>query len=457
MPTPTASLLQWYEHLEAFPDLFLGDGTESAHNAHEQGLLGRLLGEIGRLLPSAHSAVYMVQPDTLDLHIQAVNDPARQADLQRIGTEQIRHGLFAWTFKSGRSTIAESNGLARPHSVAIVPLMTPRSIIGACLILQDDGHGAISIEQLKILSVLGSQFAAQAENQRLLRRLEDQNRTLETQVMKRTVELDAALRSLEKVNAAVLEAATLKSRFLSNTSHELRTPLNSILGFLHLLKDGLYADAREHDEFIASALDSGRHLLALIDDLLDLAKIESGRMTVKTEPVQLARLFDDTRALMQVQARQKRLHLTFELKDAGALAVKADPRRLKQVLVNLIGNAIKFTAEGGVRVCAEPGHDDAGLVQLTVADTGIGIPEKTLARLGTPFVQGETEKTGRVGGTGLGLAISRAFVEMMDGTMTVTSAGKGHGTTVSVRLQRSPGDVSHFCEPLDAAAARRRA
>jgi signal transduction histidine kinase len=399
----------------------------------------------------------MVQPDTLDLQVQAVSDPARQDELHRIGAEQIRHGLFAWTFKSGRATIVDDTGLARPHAVAIVPLATPRSIIGACLILQDGGCGEFSIEQLAILSVLGGQFAAQTENHRLFRKLEEQNRTLETQVRKRTAELEATLRSLEKMNAAVLEAATLKNRFLANTSHELRTPLNSILGFLHLLKDGLYASPEEHAEFIASALHSGRHLLALINDLLDLAKIESGKMTVATERVSVARLFDDTRALMQVQARQTRLALAFECEDSDDLAVQADPQRLKQVLVNLIGNAIKFTTEGGVRVCAEPGRDDAGIVQFTVADTGIGIPEKTLVCLGAPFVQGDATQTGRFGGTGLGLAISRAFVEMMDGAIAVTSAGEGRGTTVSVWLPRSPRDVSRSCEPLEAAAARRRA
>ena len=437
-PTPTTPAPQWwYEHLEAFPDTFLLDGTNADDDRREQGLLDWLLGEIDRLLPSVHAAVYMVQPESLDLHFQTVNDPGWGDELRRVGAEQIRTGLFAWTFKSGCPAIVESNGATRPHHIVIVPLMTPRSIIGACLILRDGSLGDFSLEQLKILSVLGTQFAAQTENQRLFRKLEDQNRTLETQVRQRTGKLETTLRSLEQMNLAVLEASRVKSRFLANTSHELRTPLNSILGFLHLLNDGLYAGEAEHAEFIKYALDSGRHLLALINDLLDLAKIESGNMAVKIEDVPFTRILHDVRAVMEVQAQQKHLPLTFDLRVPPALTVKADSRRLTQVLINLVGNAIKFTAEGSVRVGAEIDPLDSGMAQITISDTGIGIAGKTLERLGQPFVQGEVEQTERFGGTGLGLAISRAFVELMGGTLTLASAGEGRGTTVSVRLQQT--------------------
>jgi|GEM_PF-6176277 len=450
MPTRQApSFRWWYEHLEAFPETFRLDGAAVGDDQREQGLLKWLLGELTHLLPSSHAAIYLVHADSLALHIHAVTDPAWREALHDAGAEQIRNGLLAWTFKSGHPAIVESHVTEKGpcHSV-IVPLMTPRSIIGACLILQaSDSHrdqgGAdgvrgsldeISVEQLKILSVLGQQFAAQTENHRLFGALETHNRTLEAQVTQRTSELEAMLHSLEHMNQALIEASRLKSQFLANTSHELRTPLNSILGFLHLLNDGLYANDEERTEFIQYALDSSRHLLLLINDLLDLAKVESLRMIVKNSPVPLVGLFDEVRAVMEVQARRKGLSLTFD--NAVALTVHADPLRLKQALVNLIGNAIKFTAEGGVRVCAARDTGDSDSVQITVTDTGIGIAAHTLERLGEPFARGDETKTGCSNGAGLGLALSRSFIELMGGTLTLSSAGERAGTTALVRLRQ---------------------
>ena len=315
----------------------------------------------------------------------------------------------------------------------MMPLLTARSIIGVCLLLRDRLHGEISLEQLKILSILGSQFAFLIENQRLFRKLETQNQDLEFQVQQRTQDLEASLRSLEQMNQGILEMTRLKSNFLTNTSHELRTPLNSIIGFLHLIKDGLYNNTAEHDEFVQHALDSAQHLLTLINDLLDIAKIEAGTMSVDNETVQLAGVFEEARVLMNVQALQKSLQLTFHAPEGANLELRGDPRRLKQVLVNLIGNAIKFTPTGSVRVsaCATP---DSEWCQITIVDTGIGVSEKMLECLGKAFVQGEGDSKRRSGGTGLGLAISRALIELMGGSFTMSSEGDGRGTTVTLRL-----------------------
>ena len=430
-PYPT-SIQWWFEHPDVFPDSLRREGTEPDDTPRELGLQKWVLGEIERLLGMVHVALYLVKPDTLDFHVQTVNDPARRSELEQVGAEQIHHCMFAWALKSGRPAVVESPAASRHSNVIILPLLTASAIIGVCLILRDKAHGDFSLEQLKILSVLGSQFAFLMENQRLFHKLETQNQDLECQVRQRTSELEESLSSLEQLNQEILQATKLKTKFLATTSHELRTPLNSIIGFLHLLKDGLYDNEQEHDQYVRHALESAQHLLTLINDLLDVAKIEAGKMTVDSEQVPLVDLFEEVRVLMEVQAQQKGLSLAFEVPHPG-LAVRADSRRLKQVLVNLVGNAIKFTLQGSVRVRAEQ-DAEANCCVLSIVDTGIGIATGMLAGLGKAFAQGDSDSGRRFGGSGLGLAISRGLIELMGGTLSITSPGEGLGTAVTVRL-----------------------
>jgi signal transduction histidine kinase len=427
-----ASVQSWFERLDAFPDCFSDTGTGPGDASREHGLHKSLLAEIDHLLPMVHSALYLIQQDTLEMQMRAVNNQEWDMELKEVGAEQIRDGLIAWTLKSGRPAVVDASTV-NPHlQVTIVPLLTTRSIIGVCLILRDRLHGEMSLEQVKILSILGSQFAFLIENQRLFRKLETHNQDLEFQVQQRTQDLEASLRSLEQMNQGILEMTRLKSNFLTNTSHELRTPLNSIIGFLHLIKDGLYNSADEHNEFAQHALDSAQHLLTLINDLLDIAKIEAGKMSVDNETVKLEGVFEEARVLMDVQALQKGLALTFEAPEGANLELRGDPRRLKQVLVNLIGNAVKFTPSGSVRVRACATTDS--WCQITIVDTGIGVSPAMLERLGKPFIQADGESTRRNGGTGLGLAISRALIELMGGSFLVSSKGEGCGTMVTLRL-----------------------
>jgi signal transduction histidine kinase len=427
-----ASVQWWFERLDAFPDCFSDNGTGLGDASREHGLHKSLLAEIDHLLPMVHSALYLIQQDTLEMQMIVVNNQEWEMELKEIGAEQIRDGLIAWTLKSGRPAVVDASTV-NPHlQVTIVPLLTTRSIIGVCLILRDRLHGEMSLEQVKILSILGSQYAFLIENQRLFRKLETHNQDLEFQVQQRTQDLEASLRSLEQMNQGILEMTRLKSNFLTNTSHELRTPLNSIIGFLHLIKDGLYNSPDEHNEFAQHALDSAQHLLTLINDLLDIAKIEAGKMSVDNETVKLEGVFEEARVLMDVQALQKGLALTFEAPEGPKLELRGDPRRLKQVLVNLIGNAVKFTPSGSVCVRACATTDS--WCQITIVDTGIGISPTMLERLGKAFIQGDGESTRRNGGTGLGLAISRALIELMGGSFLVSSEGEGCGTMVTVRL-----------------------
>jgi signal transduction histidine kinase/ActR/RegA family two-component response regulator len=265
---------------------------------------------------------------------------------------------------------------------------------------------------------------------------------------------EASLRELRLLNAR-LEAANLelaelgrvKDEFLAHTSHELRTPLNSILGFSKLILDGLCQSRAEERELLRAVFESAQHLLGIVNDILDIAKIEAGKLTLNLERVELRPLFDQVLAVTLVQAQEKRLKLVDETARTELPAVRADENRLRQILINLLGNAVKFTEQGWVTLRADT-ERVTGHVLLEVQDTGIGIPPGAQAELFEKFKQVDTSFTRRHGGSGLGLAISRRLVEMMGGRIELESPGPGLGTTVrfTVPLDQPVADQPHRAE-----------
>ncbi len=231
---------------------------------------------------------------------------------------------------------------------------------------------------------------------------------------------------LEKVNKR-------KDEFLATTSHELRTPLNGIVGFLTLVEQGLARDRDEERKFIAQALASSKHLLNLINDLLDISKIESGKMTLQTEPVYVEAMWDEIRSILEVQAHNKNIYLQYSGPSGNDAAVMADAARLKQVLINLLANAVKFTNEGGVSLTIEE-HHDKGYVEFAIVDTGIGIAKNMQHKLFKMFSQIDASYTRHAGGTGLGLSIAKNLVEKMGGVIALESEGIQKGTRVMFRL-----------------------
>ncbi|MGH7741489.1 MAG: hybrid sensor histidine kinase/response regulator, partial [Candidatus Eiseniibacteriota bacterium] len=245
--------------------------------------------------------------------------------------------------------------------------------------------------------------------------------------------LEMSNRRLEEVNAQLEEASRLKSEFLANTSHELRTPLNGMIGFLQLVLDGMCDSRDEERDFLKQALQCSRHLLGLINDVLDIAKIEAGKLTLEITPIDVHSLFDEVYTVTHVQAAQKGLDLTFELPEDTAIRARGDFGKVKQILINLVGNSLKFTASGNIRIRAVA-HRDLGHVMFEVTDTGIGIPADRQKLVFEKFTQGDGGTTRRYGGTGLGLAISRSLVELMGGIIGVHSEGEGHGTRMYFSL-----------------------
>jgi len=254
---------------------------------------------------------------------------------------------------------------------------------------------------------------------------------------------------LEEARQQAEEISQLKSQFLANTSHELRTPLNGIIGFLKLIVDDMAEDEEEKQEFIKEAYRSAVHLLNLINDVLDIAKIEAGKMELDLVPVKLDELLTGIENHARAHGQEKNLSFqVYKPRTEDEIILYGNYQRLLQVLLNLVGNAIKFTHEGGITITAElmeyqgffQNQEFPGMVSIAVADTGIGVSLDQQDKLFQSFSQVDGERTRRYGGTGLGLAISQRLIEAMGGEVNFYSMGEGLGSTVTftVLLYQKP-------------------
>lgn len=258
-------------------------------------------------------------------------------------------------------------------------------------------------------------------------------------------------RELKAAKDAAEESNRLKSAFLANMSHEIRTPLGAILGFTQLLKDPNVTRA-EMDEYLAIIDRSGNALTRIIDDILDLSKVEAGRLKIETLPVDVPHLIQEVFTLFKKQSSDRNIELRYSQAGDDPFIVKTDPARLRQVLINLIGNALKFTSAGSV--LAEifvVQKADRKRLQIAVTDTGLGIPKDQQAALFKSFSQVDSSHTRQFGGTGLGLVLSRRLAEAMGGDVFLKASEPGHGSTFVVELPLNlahqtvgePGPSSH--------------
>ena len=295
------------------------------------------------------------------------------------------------------------------RSLLAVPLVRDDQILGG-IAVNRKAPGGFAPEVVALLQTFAAQSALAIQNARLFRELEHKSRELET-------------------------ASRHKSEFLANMSHELRTPLNAIIGFSEVLHERLFGDVNDKQaEYLADILASGRHLLALINDILDLSKVEAGRMELDRADFDLPAAIGNALSLVRERAQRRGIALASTL-DPAIGTIHADERKVKQVLLNLLSNALKFTPEGGA-IGVRAGVEGA-FVEVAVSDTGVGISPEDQAAVFEEFRQvGAASK--KVEGTGLGLAISRKFVELHGGTIRVESE-LGRGATFAFTLPRKLG------------------
>jgi signal transduction histidine kinase len=305
------------------------------------------------------------------------------------------------------------------RSVLVVPLVGADRIFGA-LLLQRRRPGEFPEAAVRLMQTLAAQSVLAIQNARLFREIADKSEELRL-------------------------ASQHKSQFLANMSHELRTPMNAILGYTELMVDGIYGNLPEKAAGVLERVqNNGKHLLALINDVLDLSKIEAGQLTLTLEDYALPDVVQSVVSATEALASTKGLKMSADIAP-GLPMGRGDARRLSQVLLNLVGNAVKFTDEGEVAIgaSAENGH-----FVLSVRDTGPGIAPEDQRKIFDEFQQVDSSNTRKKGGTGLGLAISKRMVEMHGGTISVDSE-LGHGATFRVTV---PVRVEEVAEELMGAA-----
>jgi signal transduction histidine kinase/CheY-like chemotaxis protein/HAMP domain-containing protein len=314
-------------------------------------------------------------------------------------------------------------------SFAGYPLLVGDELLGVLALFC---RRRISDEEFTILASFVNRTAMAIQNARLHERLRELNLNLEMKVEERTQELELA-------NAKLRKADRLKSEFLANMSHELRTPLNAVIGFAEVLRDGICGDLNRDQ--MASVIDiheSGRHLLQMINDILDLSKVEAGKMELQPEEFSVTESLDDIQSIVRDMANKKRLRLQIAVPD-DLPDIYADQVKFKQIMYNLLSNAVKFTPEGGRITIDANLNDDRFLISVT--DTGIGIDPEDHEAIFDEFKQLDSSRSRQYEGTGLGLALTKRLVELHGGKIWVESEGLGMGSKFSFTLPAVKPDV----------------
>ena len=421
-------------------------------------MLGQIVGLTARISSCDACLIYLLEPETGELVLRASQLPHRRT----FGTVRMKmgEGVTGWVAEN-RTPVALSSGAARDPRFKAVPILiedTYEAFLSVPLLHKGETVGVVNVhhldrhvhpsEETSAISLIGELMSSaiakrllEEEHVRLAehdRQLQQDRDHLEEAVAKRTAELQSANEALRAAKDRAEDMARLKSAFLANMSHEIRTPMNAMLGMTGLVLETELTN--EQREFLQIAKDSADALLTLINDILDFSNLDAGKVTLERSEFDLHKAVREAVAALAPAARQRGLELTHCLGSGVPQTVVGDSGSLGRVLMTLIGNAIKFTAEGKVAIAldVECATEGSVMLHITVTDTGIGIPASRQASIFDPFVQADGSSTRRYGGTGLGLAICAEFVGLMGGSIWVESEpGKGSAFHFTARYPRS--------------------
>ncbi|MFN2464256.1 MAG: ATP-binding protein [Candidatus Dormibacteria bacterium] len=408
----------------------LGGMLTSSLNLKEN--IDFMLQATSRMVSFDAATVFLLTDDGAEL--QAIATYPFSDQVQRIARFKVGEGIVGWTVQSNEMVNIHDalqdprfkivDPARAPRSMLLIPLSSPQRVIGAMTMARRQVQPFTDVEAA-LVRVIINQSAISIENARQYQEMQTQFSRIE--------ELNA---NLEDANVQIKEVSRLKSEFLANMSHELRTPLNSILGFSEILKDNLAGALTDEQrvESLEAIHASGEHLLQLINDVLDMSKIEAGRMDLILEEFVVDSAFREVVTVVKSLAGRKGIELSIVVEPED-LVIYADKGKVKQVLYNLLSNAIKFTPEAGSIFVEAKLRKQAQDILVTVTDTGVGIPPEHIDKIWGEFymIQGEhqTQK-----GTGLGLALVKRLVELHGGQITASSRdGKGSTFTFTVPLQ----------------------
>lgn len=357
-----------------------------------------------------------------------------------IDPEDIVRGLECGADNFIRKPYADDYLLARIEQVLMNRRLRQDREAGEGIVVYLNGaQHHITAEKQQILDLLVSTYEQAVLVNEQLQVRERQVNELNVRLAQHAAQLEVTNREIAHQNLQLEQASRMKSEFLANMSHELRTPLNAIIGFSEALKTGLLGPLESaQEEAVGDVFDSGKHLLSLINDILDLSKIEAGKMELQLEPTDIQRLLQGTMTVFREKAAIGQIHLRLELENLGWTVL--DQRKTRQIVFNLVSNAVKFTPASGsvtLRMCRMEREQLAGrrlvgdestiapdarqFITICVIDTGIGISDEDLGRLFQPFVQLDSGMARKYEGTGLGLALVKQLVDLHGGAMTVAS------------------------------------